>query len=53
MERFLRTTYDGEHALPRVEWSRGWARTDEEAWSDAEVLGTAVPTSFDDGEEGD
>ncbi|WP_328505374.1 cholesterol oxidase substrate-binding domain-containing protein [Streptomyces sp. NBC_00391] len=50
LERFLLTTYDGGHALTRVEWSKGWAYTDEAAWSDEEVLGTVVPESFDDGE---
>lgn len=50
LERFLLTTYDGGYALARVEWSKGWAYTDEAAWSDQEVLGTAVPASFDDGE---
>ncbi|MGW1555423.1 cholesterol oxidase substrate-binding domain-containing protein [Streptomyces sp. NPDC002144] len=46
LERFLLRTYDGEHALTRVEWSKGWAYTDEAVWSDAEVLDTAVPASF-------
>lgn len=50
LERFLLTTYDGGHALTRVEWSKGWAYTDEAAWSDQEVIGSAVPASFDDGE---
>nr|WP_248297310.1 cholesterol oxidase substrate-binding domain-containing protein [Streptomyces sp. S1D4-11] len=49
LERFLLTTYDGEYALTRVEWSKGWGYTDEAAWSDEEVLGTAVPASFRDG----
>ncbi len=49
LERFLLATYDGGHALTRVEWSKGWAYTDEAAWSDEEVLGTVVPESFDDG----
>ncbi|WP_406357816.1 cholesterol oxidase substrate-binding domain-containing protein [Streptomyces sp. NBC_00658] len=49
LERFLLTTYDGGHALTRVEWSKGWAYTDEAAWSDHEVIGSAVPASFDDG----
>jgi FAD/FMN-containing dehydrogenase len=53
LERFLLTTYDGEHALTRVEWSKGWAYTDAAAWSDPAVLGTAVPASFDDGEGAD
>ncbi|WP_149828114.1 cholesterol oxidase substrate-binding domain-containing protein [Streptomyces tailanensis] len=50
LERFLITTYDGGHALTRVEWSKAWGYTDEAAWSDQEVLGTVVPASFDDGE---
>jgi FAD/FMN-containing dehydrogenase len=49
LERFLLTTYDGEYALTRVEWSKGWGYTDEAAWADEEVLGTAVPASFRDG----
>ncbi|QFR01954.1 FAD-binding protein [Streptomyces phaeolivaceus] len=49
LERFLLTTYDGGHALTRVEWSKGWGYTDEAAWSDEEVLTTVVPESFDDG----
>lgn len=49
LERFLITTYDGTYALTRVEWSKGWAYSDEAAWSDGEVLGTTVPASFDDG----
>ncbi|MFF4833781.1 cholesterol oxidase substrate-binding domain-containing protein [Streptomyces sp. NPDC001315] len=46
LERFLLTTYDGGHALTRVEWSKGWGYTTEAAWSDPEVLGTSVPGSF-------
>lgn len=46
LERFLLAAYDGTHALTRVEWSKGWGYTDEAAWSDGEVLGTAVPESF-------
>ncbi|KPI22625.1 Cholesterol oxidase substrate-binding protein [Actinobacteria bacterium OK074] len=48
VERFLLDTYDGGDALARVEWSKGWAYTDNAAWSDAEVIGTAVPASFGD-----
>ncbi|MFG2127461.1 cholesterol oxidase substrate-binding domain-containing protein [Streptomyces sp. NPDC048751] len=46
LERFLLDTYDGTHALTRVEWSKGWGYTDAAAWIDEEVLGTAVPDSF-------
>ncbi|MEV5875237.1 cholesterol oxidase substrate-binding domain-containing protein [Streptomyces sp. NPDC052101] len=46
LERFLLDSYDGGHALARVEWSKGWGYTADAAWSDAEVLGTAVPATF-------
>jgi FAD/FMN-containing dehydrogenase len=46
IERFLLDTYDGGLALARVEWSKGWAYTDEAVWSDEEVLGRTVPGSF-------
>jgi len=46
IERFLLDTYDGGHALTRVEWSKGWAYTEDAVWEDEEVLGTAVPSSF-------
>lgn len=46
LERHLLATYDGADGLARVEWSKGWAYTDESAWSDEEVLTTAVPRSF-------
>ncbi|MCX4767534.1 FAD-binding protein [Streptomyces sp. NBC_01275] len=46
LERFLLSTYDGTHALTRVEWSKGWAYTDGAAWSDGEVLESIVPGSF-------
>lgn len=50
LERFVLGTYDGGHALTRVEWSKGWAYTDAAAWSDGDVLGSVVPASFDDGD---
>ncbi|GAA2472611.1 cholesterol oxidase substrate-binding domain-containing protein [Streptomyces longisporus] len=46
LEQFLLRTFDGDHALTRVEWSKGWAYTDEAAWSDEQVLGTTVPASL-------
>ncbi|MFE7443342.1 cholesterol oxidase substrate-binding domain-containing protein [Streptomyces chartreusis] len=50
MERFVVRTFDGGYAMARVEWSKGYAYTDDAAWSDGEVLGSVVPGSF--GEEG-
>ncbi|MFJ9245552.1 cholesterol oxidase substrate-binding domain-containing protein [Streptomyces sp. NPDC101776] len=46
LEQFLLRSYDGADALTRVEWSKGWAYTEQAAWSDEEVLGTAIPGSF-------
>ncbi|MFJ7333262.1 cholesterol oxidase substrate-binding domain-containing protein [Streptomyces sp. NPDC101110] len=45
IERFLLRTFGGGSALTRVEWSKGWAYTDEGVWSDAEVLGETVPAA--------
>ncbi|MFM9443183.1 cholesterol oxidase substrate-binding domain-containing protein [Streptomyces acidiscabies] len=46
LERFLLSSFDGTDALARVEWSKGWGYTVQEAWADPEVLGTAVPESY-------
>ncbi|MES5820077.1 cholesterol oxidase substrate-binding domain-containing protein [Streptomyces sp. RG80] len=46
LERFLLDSHDGTHALTRVEWSKGWAYTEDAVWDDEEVLGTAVPGSL-------
>ncbi|MEU5395120.1 cholesterol oxidase substrate-binding domain-containing protein [Streptomyces tibetensis] len=45
IERFLLRTFDGGSALTRVEWSKGWAYTDDGVWSDEEVLGGVVPAA--------
>ncbi|MFG3546196.1 cholesterol oxidase substrate-binding domain-containing protein [Streptomyces sp. NPDC047725] len=50
LERFLLRTFDGGYALTRVEWSKGWGYTDTAAWSDEEVIGTAVPASYGRGQ---
>lgn len=49
LERFLLDSHDGTDALTRVEWSKGWAYTDDAVWDDEQVLGTAVPASLGDG----
>ncbi|MFE6175456.1 cholesterol oxidase substrate-binding domain-containing protein [Streptomyces sp. NPDC056464] len=49
MERFALRTFDGGYAMTRVEWSKGWAYTDEAAWRDDEVLDSVVPGSFGEG----
>ncbi|GAA2515485.1 cholesterol oxidase substrate-binding domain-containing protein [Streptomyces levis] len=45
LERFLLGAFDGGFALTRVEWSKGWAYTDEGVWSDGEVLDAVVPAA--------
>lgn len=49
IERFLLDTFDGGHGMARVEWSKGWAYTDQAAWSDDEVLDTVVPGALGEG----
>jgi FAD/FMN-containing dehydrogenase len=42
LEQYLLTRYPST----RVEWSKGWAYTAQAPWSDPQVLGTTVPSSF-------
>lgn len=42
LERHLLAAYP----TTRVEWSKGWAYTDQAAWSDPDVLDHTVPSSF-------
>ncbi|AZP15660.1 FAD-binding protein [Streptomyces aquilus] len=49
IERFLLDRHDGTDSLTRVEWSKGWAYTEDAVWEDEEVLGTVVPGSLGDG----
>ncbi|MFF5499363.1 cholesterol oxidase substrate-binding domain-containing protein [Streptomyces aquilus] len=48
IERFLLESHDGTDSLTRVEWSKGWAYTEDAVWEDEEVLGTVVPASLGD-----
>ncbi|WMD06672.1 cholesterol oxidase substrate-binding domain-containing protein [Streptomyces sp. FXY-T5] len=45
IERFLMRTFDGGSALTRVEWSKGWAYSDDGVWTDGEVLDDVVPAA--------
>ncbi|SNX56218.1 FAD/FMN-containing dehydrogenase [Streptomyces sp. TLI_55] len=49
IERFLLESHDGTDSLTRMEWSKGWAYTEDAVWDDEEVLGTVVPASLGDG----
>ncbi|GAA0691036.1 cholesterol oxidase substrate-binding domain-containing protein [Kitasatospora atroaurantiaca] len=46
LEQFLLRTFDGTRAGLRVEWSKGWAYTDEAAWADPDILGRVIPDSL-------
>ncbi|GII24614.1 hypothetical protein Pme01_42110 [Planosporangium mesophilum] len=46
LERFIFATFAGSSAASRVEWSKGWAYTDDDAWSDPEVLSGTIPAGF-------
>ncbi|MEV4559311.1 cholesterol oxidase substrate-binding domain-containing protein [Kitasatospora sp. NPDC049285] len=46
LEQFLLRTFDGTRAGLRVEWSKGWAYTQDAAWADPDVLGRVIPDSL-------
>ncbi|MEV6977336.1 cholesterol oxidase substrate-binding domain-containing protein [Kitasatospora sp. NPDC093806] len=49
LERALLRSFDGTRAGLRVEWSKGWAYTEDAAWADADVLDRVIPASHRDG----
>jgi FAD/FMN-containing dehydrogenase len=49
IEQFLFTELDGERAAVRVEWSKGWAYTEDAGWSDPDVLTRLIPASHRSG----
>ncbi|MEV8441413.1 cholesterol oxidase substrate-binding domain-containing protein [Actinosynnema sp. NPDC051121] len=49
LEQFFFTRYTGAYAATRVEWSKGWAYTDQAAWADHTVLTATVPDSYRQG----
>ncbi|MEU9133717.1 cholesterol oxidase substrate-binding domain-containing protein [Kitasatospora sp. NPDC048540] len=49
LEQFLLRTFDGTRAGLRVEWSKGWAYTEEGAWADPDLLERVVPASLGEG----
>lgn len=46
VESFLFSKYNGTDAIVRVEWSKGWAYTENSAWSNENVLRKIIPSSF-------
>ncbi|GAA1395846.1 cholesterol oxidase substrate-binding domain-containing protein [Kitasatospora putterlickiae] len=49
LEQALLRSFDGTRAGLRVEWSKGWAYTEDAAWADPDVLDRVVPASHRDG----
>ncbi|MBD2809642.1 FAD-binding protein [Xenorhabdus sp. Vera] len=48
-ERWLFQEFNGTYASARVEWSKGWAYSENAAWEDEEMLTKIIPVSFTDG----
>ncbi|WP_405016021.1 FAD-binding protein [Kitasatospora sp. NBC_00070] len=46
LEQALLRSFDGGRAGLRVEWSKGWAYTEDGAWADPDVLGRVIPDSL-------
>ncbi|MER6361820.1 cholesterol oxidase substrate-binding domain-containing protein [Kitasatospora sp. NPDC001527] len=45
LEQALLRSFDGTRAGLRVEWSKGWAYTEDAAWADPDMLDRVVPAS--------
>jgi FAD/FMN-containing dehydrogenase len=46
IEEFVFTNYRAPYAMARAEWSKGWAYTDDGAWSDPTILTKTIPGTF-------
>ncbi|QCT18381.1 FAD-binding protein [Jejubacter calystegiae] len=46
METWIYSHFSGDYATVRVEWSKGWAYTDQAAWAADEVMSKEIPQSF-------
>ncbi|MDX7987877.1 FAD-binding protein [Xenorhabdus sp. 12] len=49
-EQWLFQEFNGTYASARVEWSKGWAYSEDAAWEDEDVLTKKIPASFTDGQ---
>ncbi|MDR0218152.1 MAG: FAD-binding protein [Enterobacteriaceae bacterium] len=49
LEQWLFKEFNGNYASARVEWSKGWAYSENTGWDDEEVLKKIIPKSFTDG----
>ncbi len=46
MEMWMLQNYSGAYATVRPEWSKGWAYTNDSAWSDTNMLSTTIPNIY-------
>ncbi|PHM73215.1 cholesterol oxidase substrate-binding domain-containing protein [Xenorhabdus kozodoii] len=52
-EQGLFQAFNGTYASVRVEWSKGWAYSENAAWEDENILTKLIPASFTDGQPAD
>ncbi|MDP5008552.1 MAG: FAD-linked oxidase, partial [Glaciimonas sp.] len=50
IEQWALANYTGSYATMRVEWSKGWAYTDQAGWADSTMLQTTIPNMLRDGQ---
>lgn len=46
LEEWCVQNYSGDYALARVEWSKGWAYTDQGGWRSKHILDQVIPNGF-------
>ncbi len=49
IEQWMIGHYTGDYAAARPEWSKGWANTNEAAWTDADILTQRIPAAHTEG----
>ncbi|MBD2785090.1 FAD-binding protein [Xenorhabdus sp. DI] len=49
-EQWLFKEFNGTYAAARVEWSKGWAYSENAAWEDEDIIKNNIPASFNEGQ---
>ncbi len=49
MEQWLHSRFNGDEAMVRPEWSKGWAYRPEAAWTDSDYIDRVIPEGHSDG----
>jgi FAD/FMN-containing dehydrogenase len=52
MEQWVQRHFNGPDSCARPEWSKGWGYTEDAAWQDPSIIGTAFPHAFRAGRNG-